>query len=79
MTPNSLDSTTVFAYHNEPAPIPEGTPQQQGNRNQATMDSDQIAPVVRAPHQSGHLPVTQVMSLCYISIGLNPQMTSIKN
>lgn len=36
------------------------------------MDTDQIAPVLRAPHQSDHLPVTQVMCLCYTSLGLNP-------
>lgn len=79
MTLNSFDSSTVFAYQNETATIPEGHTAPAGDRNQATMDSDQIAPVVRAPHQSGHLPVTQVMCLCYTSIGLNPPVTSIKN
>lgn len=50
-----------------------------GDRNQAIMDHDQMAPDVHAPHQSGHLPVTQVMYFYYTSIGLNPPMTSIKN
>lgn len=49
------------------------------DRNQAIMDHDQMAPDVHAPHQSGHLPVTQVMYFYYTSIGLNPPMTSIKN
>lgn len=79
MTLNSLDSSTLFTYQNKTAAIPEGHTAPAGDRNQATMDSDQIASVVHAPHQSGHLPVTQVMYLCYTSIGLNPPVTSIKN
>lgn len=78
MTPNSLDGSTVFAYHNEPTTIPKGTFAPAGDKNQATMDHDQIAPV-NTPLQSGHLPVTQVMCLSYTSIGLNPPVTSVKN
>lgn len=53
MTLNSLDSSTVFSYQNETATIPGGHAAPASDRNQATMDTDQIAPV-----QAGHLPVT---------------------
>lgn len=77
MTPNSLNSLTFFAFLNESATTPEAQPA--CLRNQATMDSDQIAPTVHAPYTCGHLPMGRVMCLCYTSIGLNPPVTSIKN